>query len=63
MGHRSSNFKFDLMGHSLSPLHALDKLPEINRSYLPAVAFIFVKVFPLLFQYQIYCIFTSDLTW
>ena len=37
MGHRSSKFKFDLMGNSLSPLHALGKFPEINRNYLPAV--------------------------
>ena len=31
MGHRSSKFKFDLMGNSLSHLHALGKFPEINR--------------------------------
>ena len=63
MGHRSSKFKFDLMGNSLSPLHALGKFPEINRNYLPAVVFTIFKVFPLLFQYKIYDNFTIDLKW
>jgi hypothetical protein len=61
MGHRSSNFKCDLMGNSLSTLHAFGKFPEINRNYLPAVVFTMFKVFPLLFQYKIYYNFTIDL--
>jgi len=36
IGHRSSKFNFDLMGNSLSPLHALGKFREVNRNYLPA---------------------------
>ena len=51
MGHRSSKFKLDLTDSSLSPLHALGKFPEVNRNYLPAVAFTIFKAFPLLFQY------------
>ena len=34
MGHRSSKFKFDSMGSSLSPLHALGKFSEVNRNYI-----------------------------
>ena len=50
MGHRSSKFKFDLMGSSLSPLHALGKFREINRNrnYLPATVFTNFKGFPLI---------------
>ena len=48
MGHRSSKFKFDLMGSSLSPLHALGKFPEVNRNYLPAVVFTICQGFPLI---------------
>jgi hypothetical protein len=48
MGHRSSKFNFDLMGNSLSPLHALGKFPEINRNYLPAIAFTNFQGFPLI---------------
>ena len=59
MGHRSSKFNFDLMGNSLSPLHALGKFPEINRNYLPAIAFTHFQGFPLLFQYK----FTTILLW
>ena len=50
MGHRSSNFKCDLMGNSLSTLHAFGKFPEINRNYLPAVVFTMFKVFPYYFN-------------
>ena len=63
MGHRSSKYKFELMGHSLSPLHALGKFPEIHRNYLPAVVFTMFKVFPYLFHYKIYYNFTIDLKW
>ena len=38
MGRISSKFKFDLMGF-LSTIHALGKLPESNRNYLPAFFF------------------------
>ena len=48
MGHRSSKFKFDLMGNSLLPLHALGKFPEINRNYLPALVFTNFNGFPLI---------------
>ena len=48
MGHRSSKFKFDLMGNSLSPLRALGKFPEINRNYLPALVFTHFNGFPLI---------------
>ena len=46
-GHRSSKFNFDLMGNSLSPLHALGKFREVNRNYLPAIAFTNFQCFPL----------------
>ena len=52
MGHRSSKFNFDLMGNSLSPLHALGKFPEMNRTYLPAVVFTIFKVFRYFFNIQ-----------
>ena len=52
------------MDNSLSPLHALGKFPEINRNYLPAVAFTIFKFFSFyLFQYKIYYNFTIDLKW
>ena len=50
MGHRSSKFKFDLMGNSLSPLHALGKFPEIKRKYLPAIVFKFQGFSPFYFN-------------
>jgi hypothetical protein len=49
MGHRATKFKFDIIGDSLSPLFALGKFLEINRSYLLAVVFTIFKVFPSLF--------------
>jgi hypothetical protein len=62
MGHRSSKFKFDLMGSSLSPHHVLGKFPEVNRNYLPAVVFPIFKVFTSLFQCKIYYTFTITVT-
>ena len=63
MGHRSSKFKFDLMSNSLSPLHALGKFPEINRTICQQLFSQISRVFPLLFQYKIYYNFTMDLKW
>ena len=55
MGHGSSKFVFGLMGHSLSPLHASGKFPEINRNYLPGVIFTIFKVFAdYLFRFKRY---------
>ena len=51
------------MDNSLSPLHALGKFPEINRSYLPAVVFTIFNLFLLLFQYKIDYNFTIDFEW
>ena len=60
MGHRSSKFKSDLTGNSLSPLHALGKFPEINRNYLPAIVFTNFKGFsPYYFNIK----FTTILLW
>ena len=51
------------MDNPLSPLHALGKFPEINRSYLPAVVFTMFNLFLLLFQYKIDYNFTIDFEW
>ena len=50
MGHRSSKFKFDLMGNSLSHLHALGKFPEINRKKMPAIVFTLSRFSPYYFN-------------
>ena len=63
MGHRSSKFEFDLMGNSLSPLHAVGKFPEIKRNYLPAVVFTIFIFSPDYFKYKIYYHSTIDLKW
>ena len=41
-------YKFGLMGHSLSPLHALGKFPEINRKLFASSCFQNFQRFPLM---------------